>query len=253
VPDAKAPVTAVVVTRNEEANIEACLQTLDFVSEIIVVDSESSDRTVQLARRYTNRVLVRPWPGRCEQLNHAATLAAHDWVLVVDADERVTPELAAEIVRRVPATEASAFRNTIREYMFGGWLRHGGWEQPNYIRLYRRDRATWHGYVHTEKVAVNGLVEILDGDMLHYSHITINHFLRKMENYTDLEARYRSSNLRRARLWLVLPRFLYTFVGRFIYRQGWRDGGRGFAIAFLMSVYYSLEEIKLWELGAQKG
>lgn len=243
----RVPLSAIVLTKNEEANICACLESLTFASEIIVVDSGSTDRTVELAKRYTERVYIRDWPSWAEQRNYAATLASHDWILAVDADERVTAELAEEIRQRLPDSVAAAYRNTIKEYMFGGWVNHGGWEKPNYVRLYRKDRTTFGGAVH-ERPYVDGAIEILGGEMHHFSHLTVNDFMGKMALYTEIEARDRLEKGWKAHLWRVIPRFFWTFVGRFIYRRGWKDGARGFTIAFLMAVYYSLEEIKLWEL-----
>jgi glycosyltransferase involved in cell wall biosynthesis len=251
-PDMSFPISAVVITKNEEANISACLETLAFADEIVVVDSESVDRTAEIARRYTNNVYIREWGGHADQRNFAASVASHDWVLFVDADERVSPQLGREIGLMLAKNPSLVgFRCSIREFMFGGWIDHGGWTTPNYLRLYRRSCGSWHGAVH-ESVALDGPVGVLKNPILHFSHLSISRFLAKMNTYTEIEAKNRLGIGRRSRLWLTLPRFVWTLCGRFLYRRGYRDGRRGFVLAVLMAIYYTIEELQLWGLEATK-
>lgn len=244
--------TAIVITLNEEQNIAACLESLAFADEVVVLDSGSTDATVAIAGRYPARVCVEPFEGHVElRRNHAASLASNDWVLMVDADERVTPELAGEIEDRLPLADCAAFRCSIREFMYGGPVDHGGWEKPNYIRLYRRSKARWSGAVH-ERVAVDGKIGLLENGIVHFSHVSVSTTLDKMNRYTTVEARQLAQAGRKPRLWLVLPRFLWTLAGRLIWRGGYRDGARGFVVAFLMAVYYAVRELKLWDLTQAK-
>lgn len=246
------PVSAVVITLNEEHNIDACLSSLAFADEIVVLDSGSSDRTVELARKHTDRVFVEPFQGHVEpRRDYASSLASHEWVLVVDADERATPELAQEIQQRLPTATCSAFKLGIREFMFGGWIDSGGWEGHNYIRLLRKSRGGWSGVIH-EPPRVEGEIETLKHGLVHHSHVSVRNFLQKMNRYTDIEAEQRFRSGRKARLWTIAPRFAWTLAGRFGYRRGFRDGARGFVIALLMAVYHAMEEVKTWERFAEE-
>jgi glycosyltransferase involved in cell wall biosynthesis len=140
------PVTATIITFNEAANIEAALASLSWADEIIVVDRESTDNTTEIARKFTGKVIVRPWPGYVAQKNFAAEQASHDWIFSLDADERVTPELAAEIkaaLAREP--RAAGYRVPRVTFHLGRWMRSTDWYPDYQLRLYDRRRARWAG------------------------------------------------------------------------------------------------------------
>ena len=194
-------VTATVITRNEAANIAAALDSLALADEIVVVDCESTDDTVDVARRFTGRVIVRPWPGYVAQKNFAAEQAAHDWILSLDADERVSPALADEIrrlgageperrrvpraARHVPSRTVDALDRLVPDYQ---------------LRLYDRRRARWTGrHVH-ESVAADGPVAHLRGELLHYAYRDLSHHVQTMDRYTTLAARQMWEDGRRAGL-----------------------------------------------------
>ena len=140
------PVTATVITFNEAANIKAALESLSWADEIVVVDSESTDDTVAIARRFTDRVIVRPWPGYVEQKNFAAAQASHDWIFSLDADERVSRELARELtalIKRGPAV--AGYRVPRVTFHLGRWIRSTDWYPDYQLRLYDRRKGRWHG------------------------------------------------------------------------------------------------------------
>jgi glycosyltransferase involved in cell wall biosynthesis len=241
--------TVTMITRDEAANIAAALESVRWADEIIVVDSESTDRTVDIARRFTDKVIVRPWPGYIAQKNFAAEQASHDWVLSLDADERVSSELAAEIrqiLNDVPG--ATGYRLPRVTNHLGRWIRSTDWYPDYQLRLYDRRHARWAGrHVH-ESVQAEGVVGQLRGELHHYAYRDIAHHLQTMDRYTTLAARQMYEDGRRA-TWidiLITPRL--TFFRNFILRGGFRDGMAGLVISAMNSYYVGLKFAKLWEL-----
>jgi glycosyltransferase involved in cell wall biosynthesis len=241
--------TVTIITRNEASNIAAALESVRWADEIIVVDAESRDDTAAIARQYTDRVIVRAWPGYVAQKNFAASEASHDWILSVDADERVSPELREEIRRTLAAAPAAAgFRIPRVTFHFGRWIRSTDWYPDYQLRLYDRRRAEWAGrHVH-ESVRARGPVERLRGEIQHYAYRDIAHHLQTMDRYTTLAARQMFEDGRRAS-WvdiLVTPRL--TFFRNYVLRGGFRDGIAGLIISVMNSYYVGLKFAKLWEL-----
>jgi glycosyltransferase involved in cell wall biosynthesis len=241
--------TVTVITRDEAANIAAALESVRWADEIVVVDSESTDGTVDIARRFTDQVIVRPWPGYIAQKNFAAEQASHDWILSLDADERVTPELAGEIRQILNGTPgATGYRVPRVANHLGRWIRSTDWYPDYQLRLYDRRRARWAGrYVH-ESVQAEGPVGRLRGELQHYAYRDIAHHLQTMDRYTTLAARQMFEDGRRA-TWIdimITPRL--TFFRNFILRRGFRDGMAGLVISAMNSYYVGLKFAKLWEL-----
>jgi glycosyltransferase involved in cell wall biosynthesis len=242
-------VTATVITFNEAANIQAALESLAWADEIIVVDSESSDATVAIARQFTDRVMVRPWPGYVAQKNFAAEQASHDWIFSLDADERVSPALAAEVGLVTKGGRAAAgYRVPRVTFHLGRWIRSTDWYPDYQLRLYDRRRARWSGrYVH-ESVRADGPVIDLRGELLHYAYRDLAHHLQTMDRYTTLAARQMFEEGRRAG-WLDLA--LHppaAFVRNYVLRGGFRDGVPGLIVSAMNARYVGLKFAKLWEL-----
>ena len=242
-------VTATVITFNEAANMAAALQSLAWADEIVVVDSESTDDTVSIARRFTDRVIVRSWPGYVDQKNFAAAAASHDWILSVDADERITPGLADQIrtvVRQEPA--AAGYRMARVTFHLGRWIRSTDWYPDYQLRLYDRRRARWTGrYVH-ESVTTDGPVGALGGEIQHYAYRDIAHHLQTMDRYTTLAARQMFEDGRRAG-WLDLAVHPpAAFLRNYLLRGGFRDGVPGLIVSAMNARYVGLKFAKLWEL-----
>jgi glycosyltransferase involved in cell wall biosynthesis len=241
--------TVTVITHNESANLAAALESVRWADEILVVDSESTDDTAAIARRFTERVIVRPWPGYVAQKNFAADQAANDWILSLDADERVSPALADEIRRIVAGAPASAgYRVPRVSFHFGRWIRSTDWYPDYQLRLYDRRRAAWTGrYVH-ESVRADGPVGELRGELQHHPYRDISHHLQTMDRYTTLAAKQLFEDGRRAG-WieiLMLPRL--AFFRNYILRGGFRDGMPGLVISAMNAYYVGLKFAKLWEL-----
>ncbi len=240
--------TVTVITRDEASNIGAVLASVAWADEIVVVDAHSTDETVTLARRQATTVIVRDWPGFSAQKNFAADRAANDWILSVDADERVTPELAEEI-RGLLSGEppARGYRVPRVSFYLGRWVRSTDWYPDHQLRLYDRRVARWVGeYVH-EHVEVDGPVGRLRHDLQHLPYQDISHHVRTMDRYTSLAARQLQDSGRRVGAAGLLVRPAGAFLRNYVLRGGWREGTVGLAISLLNSCYVFLKFVKLWE------
>lgn len=247
-----AHLSVIVITYNEEQNIEECLESVCWADEIIVVDAYSQDRTVELARKYTNRVYLREWAGYAPAKQFALEQATGDWVLWIDADERVTPELANQI-REVVSRDENPFGGYYlprRAYFLGRWIEHCGW-YPGYVcRLFRRDRAHFDGALVHESVRVNGEIGCLQGDLIHYTDRDLEHYFHKFNEFTSLAAAQLFQDGRRFRLIDLLFRPLFTFFKTYIFKMGFLDGIQGFILSVLSSNYVFTKYAKLWERGS---
>jgi len=252
------PVTATIITFNEAANIEAALASLSWADEIIVVDSESTDNTTEIARTFTDKVIVRPWPGYVAQKNFAAEQASHDWIFSLDADERVTPELAAEVKaaldhdrRDVGASNrprAAGYRVPRVTFHLGRWMRSTDWYPDYQLRLYDRRRARWAGkYVH-ESVKADGPVEYLRSELQHFAYRDHAHHLETMDRYTTLAAKQMFEEGRRAGFFHLVVHPPAAFFRNYVLRGGFRDGKAGLMVSAMNARYVRLKFAKLWEL-----
>jgi glycosyltransferase involved in cell wall biosynthesis len=242
-------VSVTVITKNEAADIGHALRSVAWADEIVVVDAESTDDTVRIARRYTDRVISRAWPGYIAQKNYAASIASHDWILSLDADERVTSELAAEIKEALVAAAAhAAFRIPRVTWHLGRWIRTTDWYPDYQTRLYDRRRAEWTGrYVH-EAVAVRGTTAQLRSELQHFAYHDIADHLETIERYTTYAAKQLHESGRRARLWQIAGHPPLAFLRNYLAHGGIRDGVPGLVISAMNSYYVFLKFAKLWEL-----
>jgi glycosyltransferase involved in cell wall biosynthesis len=241
-------VTAAIITLNESANIAAALESVRWADEIVVVDAESTDDTVAIARRYTDRVVVRAWPGYVDQKNHAASMASHDWILSLDADERVTPELAAEIRALVSSGPACAgYRVPRLSHYLGRWIRSTDWYPDYQLRFYDRRHARWTGrYVH-ESVSADGAVGQLSADLQHHPYRDVSHHLRTIDRYSTLAARQMFEDGRRTGALRIVLHADAAFLRNYVIRAGFRDGTAGLIVSMLNAYYVALKFVKLWE------
>jgi glycosyltransferase involved in cell wall biosynthesis len=240
--------TAIVITRNEAANIDGVLDSLLWADEIVVVDAESTDQTADRARARGARVCVRPWPGFSAQKNFAASQSSHDWVLSVDADERVTPALAGEI-RSLLSSEPAArgYRIPRVSFYLGTWIRSTDWYPDHQLRLYDRRAARWVGdFVH-ERVEVDGRVDRLHNELQHLPYRDISHHLQTMDRYTTLASRQMLEGGRTVGAAGLVVRPIGAFVRNYLLHGGWRDGRVGLVVSVLNSYYVFLKFAKLWE------
>lgn len=240
-------VTATVITFNEAANIGAALTSLSFADEIVVVDSQSTDDTVAIARTFTDKVFVRPWPGYIEQKNFAAAQASHDWIFSLDADERVSEPLTDEI-RHLSAGAVPGYRMPRVTFHLGRWLRSTDWYPDYQLRLYDRRRARWSGRLVHESVTADGPTVDLHGEILHYAYRDLSHHLQTMDRYTTLAARQMFEDGRTAGWWDLAVHPPAAFLRNYVLRGGFRDGVPGLIISAMNARYVGLKFAKLWEL-----
>jgi glycosyltransferase involved in cell wall biosynthesis len=240
-------ISALVITRNEERNIADCLASLAFADEIIIVDSGSTDRTEEICSRDSRvRWFSEPWKGFGRQKNSALDKAGNDWVFSIDADERVSTGLAAEIdalKRSDPGGDA--YRIPRKSFFGERWVRHGGWYPDYTIRLWRRGAGRFVDRSVHEVVRVEGKVGTFRGDLLHYTYRDTADFVERMNRYSTLGA----GELRKNRVRCTLPDLLFrppfTFFRMYILRRGFLDGALGFRLAVLYAMYTFLKYAKL--------
>ena len=247
-------VSAIVVCFNEEQNIGPCLESVNWRDEIVVVDSFSTDRTVEICRRYTDRVIQRQWTGYREQKEFAHSQATRDWVLLVDADERVTPELRDEMREALArgAGEYSAFAIPRLVFYLGRWWRRGGWYPDYDVRLFRRERATWGGRDPHEKIIVDGKIRRLQHPLEHFSYRDIHDHIERINRFTSISAR---ELIEAERGWHVadaLFRPLFRFFYSYVLKRGFLEGFAGFYVAASAAFYVFLKYAKVWELTRQR-
>jgi glycosyltransferase involved in cell wall biosynthesis len=244
------PISACIITFNEADRIEDCLRSLAFCDEILVVDSHSTDATREYAARCGARVIERDWPGYRSQKEFAVKAARHDWVLCVDADERVTPELRAAIERRALsgfASTAGFLVCRITEY-FGCFLRHGNAYPDRLIRLFDRRRGGFRGYEVHENTWVDGPVVPLEGYLEHFAYRSLADQIARLERYSGLMATEMQRHGKRAALVRLVVNPWWRFVRGYLLRLGFLDGWRGLVFHLVEAGYVRDKYLKLFLL-----
>lgn len=238
-----------VITYNEAGNIRECLESVRWADEIIVVDSNSSDKTVEIARGFTDKVLLREWQGHVAQKNFAADQARCDWILAVDADERVSPALRDEILQVLETRDGGriGFCFPRKNHYLGRWWTHGGWYPDLKLRLWRRGRGRWGGDDPHDHVVLQGLPDRLSGDLLHYSYRNITDHVERMNSYSSIAARAKEEKEVRYHFLDLFVRPPWRFFRMYLLKSAWRDGIAGLAMAGIESFYVFLKYAKLWE------
>jgi glycosyltransferase involved in cell wall biosynthesis len=241
----------VVITKNEEENIQDCLGSIAWASERIVVDAESTDRTAELARAAGAKVIVRPWPGFGAQKNYAMDLVTAEWILIVDADERIPAPLQAEILSRIAAWKAgdpAAYEVPRRNYFYGAWVRHAGVYPDYQIRLFRRSQARYNEVPVHENLIVQGTVGQLVNPMDHFTERRIRDHFRKFGLYTTLAAQDKGRTVRAVHAHDLVFRPLVVFVKSYLLKRGCRDGVRGLIVSVFAGMYTFVKYAKLWSM-----
>jgi glycosyltransferase involved in cell wall biosynthesis len=251
-------ISIVIVTKDEEANIRRCLESVKWADEIVVVDCGSTDGTLEICKEYGCRVFKHEWEGYAQQKNFALGEATCDWVLSLDADEEVSPELAEEIRAAVESGSADAYAMARKNLFLGKWMRHGAWYPDRQLRLFRRGAGRFrivplHEYVELSDPSAR--TGGLENALLHHTYPTVRDFLRRMDLYTDLEAEaaMREERLPKWPMLSLLAAFPLKFLETYIYKSGWRDGVHGFIAAMLLSTRVFVRHVKIWEASASVG
>jgi glycosyltransferase involved in cell wall biosynthesis len=244
--------SVILITKNEASNIRDCLESVSWADEIVVVDSNSTDSTREVARQYTSQVFDMDWPGFGPQKNRALARANGDWVFSIDADERVTPELRAEIERIIAQPgDRVAFELPRRSSYCGTFMRHGGWS-PDYVtRLFRRERGRFSDDLVHERVIVNGATGRLANALTHYSYLNPEEVLDKVNSYSSASARMMREAGKRSGLASAVLHGLWSFFRTYVLRLGFLDGRAGFmlAVSNAETSYYRYVKLMLLQQG----
>ncbi len=240
-------ISACIISFNEEKKIEDCLKSLRPVAdEIIVVDSHSTDTTVEIARKYTDKVYDQAFLGHIEQKNLAVSKASHDWIISLDCDERLDSEVTALILAaKDTLNDYDAYRMSRKTFYVYRWLNHC-WYPDKKIRLFNKHTAKWGGMDPHDKVLVDGSnIKDLRGDILHYSYDSISEHLQQIDKFTEIAAGEIIKNGKTVNLLTPLTHSVWTFVRIYFIRGGLLDGFAGFVVAFLSMVYAFVKYAKV--------
>jgi (heptosyl)LPS beta-1,4-glucosyltransferase len=242
--------TVTVITKNEAQNIGPALESVSWADEIVVVDSNSTDDTVAIARRYATRIEVRSWSGYSDQKNFAASLASYDWILSLDADERVPPALAREIrdlLNRGP--QRKGYRVSRITYYLGRWVHSTDWYPDYQLRLYDRRCGSWNlRRVHESFELVSDRPGRLHNHLEHYAYRDVSDHITSIDHYTTLAAEQWMMEGRRTNVLEIAIHPPVAFLRNYILRFGIRDGAAGFLVSVLNSYYVFMKLVKLWEM-----
>jgi len=245
-----------IITFNEEANIGRTLESVSELvkesnGEIVIVDSGSTDRTVDIAKSYGAKLFVEPWKGYAAQKNSAIEKASGDWILLLDADEAVSKELAAEIQRvmKQKDSEPAGYWMPRRNLFLGRWIAHGGFYPDRKLRLFHRGLGKVEGRLVHETVKVEGPTATLKGDLLHYAYPTLSGYIEHMNKYSSLGAQMAVQEGKRGFSFInIVIRPWFTFFYNYFLRLGFLDGKEGLLLHFYHAVYVSWKYAKVWEL-----
>ncbi len=241
-------VSVYVLTYNNKRTLERCLKSLGWADELIVVDSFSDDGSFELARAFTDKVFRRKFAGHREQYQYAADLTSNEWIMFVDADEEVPPELVEEIRKELNGRNEGFDGYFIyrRTYYLGRWIRHGGWYPDGEIRLYRRDRGSWEGGLHA-RVSIEGNFKYLKNHYRHYTYRDISDQIHTLDRYSSIAVEDMVNKARPFKLLNLILNPPFRFFKEYIFKLGFLDGIPGLIIAVSTFYYVFVKHTKLWE------
>jgi glycosyltransferase involved in cell wall biosynthesis len=246
----KPRISATIICKDEAHNIEECLQSVSWCDEVVVVDSGSSDGTVDLAKKLTPKVIHHDWPGYVAQKNFALDQADGEWILSLDADERCTPELRAAIEKEIGNADGLAGFEIRRHVKYlGQWINHGGWYPDWKLRVVRKGRARWAGVDPHDKLLPDGPVRRIDADLHHFTYRDFSHQIRIINHFSDVVS---SEYVKAGRRPSILQAIFHPpakFFECYLWKLGFLDGFPGFVIAVGSAFYVFARYVKLWERG----
>lgn len=249
----KIPLSVVILTKNEKDNIRACIDSVKgWADEIIVVDDFSSDDTVTIAEALADKVLLKKMEVEGTHRNWAYAQARNSWVLSLDADEKVTPELQKEISKILPQTQHACFSVPLRNFIGDYWVRYGGWYPAGKVRLFRKEKFKYEDVVVHPRVAIEGTCGHLTKDIIHKGYPDFEHFLASLNRQTTLEAKKWITTNRKMGGGRITWRAIDRFFRRFIGKKGWKDGFIGFMVAFFDTLYQIMSYAKYRQMLLEK-
>jgi len=236
--------SVIIISKNEEENIRDCLLSVYWADEIVIVDSFSNDKTIEIAKEYTDKVFQKEWMGYGRQKNLALEKATGDWVLNIDADERVTKELAQEIKEAIQKNQYDGYYIPNKAYFLGKWMRHSGWYPDYHLRLFKRGKGKFTERMVHEAVQVEGEKSYLKSTINHFTAKSLSEYLRRMDKYAKLTIEEKGG---RAGWQKIFFHPLFTFFKMYIIKRGFLDGMHGLILDLCHSYYTFSKYARLWE------
>lgn len=243
-------ISASIIVYNEEENIADLCETVSWCDEIVIVDSNSSDRTAEIASRYTDKVFQHEFRGFKDKHEYADAQTTGDWIFWIDADERVTPELREAIEKLKQSDEIKlpdGFRIARKSWYINRWIKFSGWYPDYQMRFYRKSASFWDGIAPHETARVKGKIEKLDGEFLHYTKRDLSEHHRVIDSYTSLAAEYKVKEGETVGALGIFFNSIAAFVRTYLLKQGFRDGVPGLIIAMFTAYSVFLKYAKVWE------
>ena len=246
----KVPISIAVLTKNEEDKIAKCLESVKWADEIIVLDDESTDKTREIASKYTDKVIERKMDIEGIHRNYGYSLAKNDWVLSLDADEVVSEELHEELKNLFNSgnLECAAYNIPIKTYLGSYWIKHGGWYPAAKLRLFRKDKFKYEEVEVHPRAFVDGECGRLTKDIVHYSYRDFHDFFVSLNNQTTLEAKKWFNERRKIGFLKMMRKFYDRFLKRYLLKKGYKDGFVGFVIAYGAGLYQLMSYAKYWQM-----
>lgn len=245
----KIPLTVVIIAKNEEENMAPCLRSVSWAGEIVVLDDNSTDRTVAIAREFTDRIFTCKSAVEGTRRNYAYSLAKNDWVLSLDADERVSAELAEELKELFKTDRKDkAYTIPIRTFIGSRWIRYGGWYPAPKVRLFDKRSFRYEEVEVHPRVFIDGSCGHLKKDIMHYSYRNFHDFFESLNNQTTLEAKKWFNERRRIGILKTYRKFLDRFLKAYILKKGYKDGLLGFIVSYSGGLYQLMSYAKYWEM-----
>jgi len=249
----KVPISVVVITRNEEDNIEDCLKSASAADELIVLDDNSTDNTVSIAKRFTDKVFSRKMDIEGRHRNYAYSLARNDWVLSLDADERISEELKDELTGLFKAgMKDKAYTIPIKTFLGKRWIRYAGWYPAPKVRLFDKGHFKYEEAEVHPRVFIDGSCGHLTKDIVHYSYRDFHDYFQSLNNQTTLEARKWFGEKRKIGFLKTYRKFLDRFLKAYLIKKGYKDGLLGFMISYGSGLYQVMSYVKYWEMLQQE-
>jgi glycosyltransferase involved in cell wall biosynthesis len=247
------PISAFIITFNEEERLVPCLKSLSFCDEIVIIDSYSTDATLEIARQFRAKILQRKWEGYVSQKTFGLSQVTHDWVINVDADERVSPELRESILNVLasPSEDVEGYLCNRVVFHLGRWWRRGGWYPEYRLRFFRRRNALWGGMDPHERVEVPGRTPVISGELYHFSYRNLGDQFGRLDRYSSISAVEEFKNGKRATAFKIIANPIARFIKFYLIKGGYREGVPGIIMALAESYYTLMKYAKLWELQHQ--
>ena len=237
-----------IICKNEEKNVEDCLKSVLWADEIVVVDGESNDNTVEIAKRYTDKVFINKWEGFAKQRNFALGKSTKDWVLVLDADERCSPELKYEILSTLDSNDLifKGFKLPRRNFFLGKWIKHGGWYPGYQLRLFNRLNVSISERLVHEGYEINGETGTMKSDIIHHTVQSVFEFMNRINRYSDLQSEEKAIR-RNVGFMDIFIQPVKSFIVQYVFKRGFLDGIHGLMVFNFDAMTRMLTYMKIWE------